>query len=44
MAMYPIAKELIRRLIDSICFHFSNFLHNGVHLDAQHAAEASEAA
>lgn len=41
---YPIVKEIIRRLGDSICFVFRNFPLNEIHPHAQHAAEASEAA
>lgn len=41
---YPIVKEIIRRLGDSICFVFRNFPLDEIHPHAQHAAEAAEAA
>jgi protein-disulfide isomerase len=41
---YPIVKEIIRRLGDSICFVFRNFPLNEIHPHAEHAAEAAEAA
>ena len=42
---YPVVKEIMKELgDDKICFVFRNFPLNDIHLHAQHAAEAAEAA
>ena len=42
---YPVVKEIMKELGDyKICFVFRNFPLNDIHLHAQHAAEAAEAA
>ena len=41
---FPIVKEIIARLGDSICFVFRNFPLNEIHPHAERAAEAAEAA
>lgn len=41
---YPIVKDLQRELGDRLCFAFRNFPLTGMHPQAQHAAEAAEAA
>jgi len=42
---YPVVKEIMKELgDDKICFVFRNFPLNDIHLHAQHAAEAVEAA
>jgi protein-disulfide isomerase len=41
---FPIIKEIIGRLGDSICFVFRNFPLNEIHPHAERAAEAAEAA
>jgi len=41
---YPIVKEITRQMGDKIYFVFRNFPLNDIHLHAQHAAEAAEAA
>jgi protein-disulfide isomerase len=42
---YPVVKEIMKELgDDKICFVFRNFPLNEIHLHAQHAAEAAEAA
>jgi protein-disulfide isomerase len=42
---YPVVKEIMKELgDDKICFVFRSFPLNDIHLHAQHAAEAAEAA
>ena len=42
--VYPVIKEIRRRLGDSLCFAFRHFPMTNVHPYAQRAAEAAEAA
>ena len=43
-AAYPIVKRLQKHLGEQLCFAYRNFPLTNVHPDAQHAAEAAEAA
>jgi len=43
-AAYPIVKRLQKRLGDKLCFAYRNFPLTNIHPNAQHAAEAAEAA
>jgi protein-disulfide isomerase len=42
--VYPVIKEIRRRLGDDLCFAFRHFPMTNVHPHAEHAAEAAEAA
>src|ERR1700731_4555068 len=42
--VYPIIKEIQKRLGDNLCFAFRNFPLTNMHPHAEHAAEAAEAA
>lgn len=41
---YPLVKAVQKQLGDRMCFVFRNFLFSNAHLNAEHAAEAAEAA
>ncbi|MEB3359619.1 MAG: thioredoxin domain-containing protein [Synechococcales bacterium] len=43
-AIYPILQSLLQELGDQVCFAYRHFPRSNIHPDAQHAAEAAEAA